>query len=58
MYLLSLICGCLGHSVLALGFTKGIGSTVWVFNIQNGKYGGVDEPPKPHGKDKGIIGHI
>ena len=30
-----------------LGFSKGMGSNVWTFKVQNGKYGGADEPQKP-----------
>jgi hypothetical protein len=33
-------------SQLSIGFTKGIGSNVWVFKVQNGEYGGADEPQK------------
>jgi len=30
-----------------IGFKKGLGSNVWVFKVQNGEYGGADEPHKP-----------
>ena len=32
---------------MSIGFTKGMGSNVQVFKVQNGEYAGADEPPKP-----------
>jgi hypothetical protein len=29
-----------------LGFTKGMGSNVWVLKVQNGEYAGANEPQK------------
>jgi hypothetical protein len=28
------------------GFSKGMQSNVWIFKVQNGEYGGADEPQK------------
>ena len=30
-----------------LGFLKGMGSNIWLFKVENGEYGGADEPQKP-----------
>jgi hypothetical protein len=34
------------HCLQVLGFSKGMGSNVWIFKVQNGEYGGADEPQK------------
>ena len=47
MWVLDMVQGKDKASAILVGFTKGMGSNVWVFKVQNGEYAGANEPWKP-----------
>ena len=36
-----------GGPAICVGLSGGMGPNVWIFKVQNGEYGGADEPQNP-----------